>query len=79
MYYFTQDPDEKETENTENTDNTELTDVKRGEHKGWEPLCAEVRGLYERAMEADPKDAATTADFGRYVRCQVIVNVRSNF
>ena len=33
----------------------------------WDRAAAEVRSLYERAMEADPNDATTMADCGRFI------------
>ena len=47
-------------QNTQHLTEMQPVPVKR------EMLVSEVRAFYERAMEADPTDAATTADFGRY-------------
>jgi tetratricopeptide (TPR) repeat protein len=40
-------------------ESTEIVETK-------ESLITEVRSFYKRAVDADPSDAATAADFGRY-------------
>lgn len=64
------DNDEKEElragDMTDSVQNTQYVTEMQPVPVKREMLVSEVRAFYERAMEADPSDAATTADFGRY-------------